>query len=87
MAGRMSEHWRERLGRFGVWRAANQVTPDLAASLEELGYGAVWLGGSPSADLLAVDGLLAASTPKAKPAPDRIRARPPVICLPSLIPE
>jgi probable F420-dependent oxidoreductase len=58
----MSEHWRERLGRFGVWRTANQVTPDLAASLEELGYGAVWLGGSPSADLLAVDGLLAATT-------------------------
>src|SRR5258708_20448932 len=58
----MTEHWRERLGRFGVWRPASQVTPDLAANLEELGYGAVWLGGSPGADLLAVDEMLAATT-------------------------
>src|SRR5258708_5124833 len=58
----MTEHWRERLGRFGVWRPASQVTPDLAANLEELGYGAVWLGGSRGADLLAVDEMLAATT-------------------------
>jgi len=38
------------------------VTPDLAASLEGLGYGAVWLGGSPGGDLAAVEDLLGATT-------------------------
>jgi probable F420-dependent oxidoreductase len=52
----------ETVGRFGVWRATPQVTPDLAAELERLGYGAVWLGGSPAADLAIVDRLLAATS-------------------------
>jgi probable F420-dependent oxidoreductase len=51
----------ERLGRFGVWRGTPQVTPELAADLEQLGYGALWLGGSPAADLTIVDRLLAAT--------------------------
>jgi probable F420-dependent oxidoreductase len=51
-----------QLGRFGVWRGTPQVSPELAAQLEQLGYGAVWLGGSPSADLEIVDRLLAATT-------------------------
>ncbi|RCG30519.1 LLM class F420-dependent oxidoreductase [Sphaerisporangium album] len=50
------------LGKVGVWRAASQVTPALAASLEELGYGAIWLGGSPGGDLRIVDELLAATS-------------------------
>jgi probable F420-dependent oxidoreductase len=58
----MTEHWRDQLGGFGVWRSGSQVTPDLAASLEGLGYGAVWLGGSPGGDLAAVDDLLGATT-------------------------
>ena len=58
----MTEHWRDQLGRFGVWRSVSQVTPDLAASLEGLGYGAVWLGGSPGGDLAAVEDLLGATT-------------------------
>src|SRR5215472_13156042 len=58
----MTENWRERLGRFGVWRSVNQVTPELAAGLQELGYEAIWLGGSPGADLLVVDELLGATT-------------------------
>ena len=58
----MTEHWRRNLGRFGIWRAASQVTPGLAAEIERLGYGALWLGGSPRADLLAVDQLLGATT-------------------------
>jgi probable F420-dependent oxidoreductase len=52
----------DKLGRFGVWRATAQVTPELAAELERLGYGALWLGGSPAADLLIVDRLLAATS-------------------------
>ena len=51
-----------QLGTFGVWRGTPQVSPELAAQLEQLGYGAVWLGGSPSADLEIVDQLLAATT-------------------------
>ncbi len=49
------------LGRFGVWRATPQVTPELAADLERLGYAALWLGGSPAADLAIVDRLFAAT--------------------------
>jgi probable F420-dependent oxidoreductase len=50
------------LGAFGVWRATAQVSAELAAQLEQFGYGTLWLGGSPSADLEIVDELLAATT-------------------------
>jgi probable F420-dependent oxidoreductase len=53
--------WRQRLGRFGVWRSGSQVTPELAAELESLSFGAVWLGGSPTADLLHAERLLDAT--------------------------
>jgi len=33
-----------RLGRFGIWRSASLVTPELAAGIERLGFGALWLG-------------------------------------------
>jgi probable F420-dependent oxidoreductase len=58
----MTSQWRDQLGRFGIWRAALQTTPDLAASLEQLGFGAIWLGGSPDADLAIVDRLLEATS-------------------------
>jgi probable F420-dependent oxidoreductase len=58
----MRQHWREHLGRFGVWRGVGQVTPGLAASLEELGFGALWLGSSPGGDLTIVDDLLGATS-------------------------
>ena len=58
----MTEHWRDQLGRFGVWRGVSLVTPDLAPSLEGLGFRALWLGGSPSGDLAVVDELLSATT-------------------------
>jgi probable F420-dependent oxidoreductase len=50
------------LGAFGVWRATTQASAELAAQLEQFGYGTLWLGGSPSADLEIVDELLAATT-------------------------
>ena len=56
------QHWREHIGRFGAWRAATQVTPGLAASLEQLGFGALWLGSSPGGDLTVVDELLGATS-------------------------
>ncbi|MHB1592611.1 MAG: LLM class F420-dependent oxidoreductase [Streptosporangiaceae bacterium] len=58
----MTRDWRDRLGRYGIWRGASMVTPDLAASVEGLGYGALWLGSSPPADLAIVDDLLDATT-------------------------
>jgi hypothetical protein len=39
------------LGRFGVWLALRTIAPDLAAKIEALGYGAVWIGASPDAEL------------------------------------
>jgi probable F420-dependent oxidoreductase len=57
----MTQNWRGLLGSFGIWRSVSMVTPNLAAELERLGYGALWLGGSPGADLAIVDELLAAT--------------------------
>jgi probable F420-dependent oxidoreductase len=47
------------LGRFGVFLPTRSITPDLAAKIEALGYGAVWIGGSPDAELAWVDPALA----------------------------
>ena len=58
----MTSQLRDRLGRFGIWRAAVQTTPDLAVSLEQLGFGAIWLGGSPDGNLAIVDQLLDATS-------------------------
>jgi probable F420-dependent oxidoreductase len=53
---------RAEIGRFGIWRSASLVTPELAAGIERLGFGALWLGGSPDGDLAEVEALLAATT-------------------------
>jgi probable F420-dependent oxidoreductase len=58
----MTQQLRDRLGRFGIWRSHTQVTPDLAVGLERLGYGTVWLGGSPDGDLEIVSELLGATS-------------------------
>jgi probable F420-dependent oxidoreductase len=50
------------LGRFGVWLPTRSITPELAAKIESLGYGAVWIGGSPDADLSWVEPALAQTT-------------------------
>jgi probable F420-dependent oxidoreductase len=47
------------LGRFGVWLATRSITPELAAKIEALGFGAAWIGGSPDAELAWVDPALA----------------------------
>ena len=53
---------RQRLGQYGIWRGAPDVTPELALGIERLGFGALWLGGSPGGDLRLVDQLLDATT-------------------------
>jgi probable F420-dependent oxidoreductase len=45
------------LGRVGVW-TFGAPTPEQAAEIEKLGYGAVWVGGSPAADLSFVEPIL-----------------------------
>lgn len=47
------------LGRFGVWLPGRSVSPGVAQQIESLGYGAVWVGGSPDADLSWVEPALA----------------------------
>ncbi|MCW2688666.1 MAG: hypothetical protein JWR37_3556 [Mycobacterium sp.] len=49
------------LGRFGVW-TGGAVNPEQAAEIEKLGYGAVWVGGSPAADLAFVEPILEQTT-------------------------
>ncbi|GFG52007.1 LLM class F420-dependent oxidoreductase [Mycolicibacterium agri] len=48
------------LGRYGVW-TSGAVTPEEAAEIEKLGYGALWVGGSPKADLAFVEPILEAT--------------------------
>jgi probable F420-dependent oxidoreductase len=45
------------LGRFGVW-TFGAPKPEQAAEIEKLGYGAVWVGGSPAGDLNYVEPIL-----------------------------
>ncbi|BCN67792.1 LLM class F420-dependent oxidoreductase [Prescottella equi] len=46
-------------GKFGVWRHAFGLQPEVGAEIERLGYGAIWAGGSPPADLQVVEDLIA----------------------------
>ncbi|MEC4762488.1 LLM class F420-dependent oxidoreductase [Mycobacterium sherrisii] len=48
------------LGPFGVF--GRGVTPQQAKEIEALGYGAVWVGGSPPAELAWVEPILAATS-------------------------
>jgi len=49
------------VGRVGVWISHPLVSTDLAAELERLGYGTIWLGSSPGGDLEVVEKLLSAT--------------------------
>jgi len=50
------------LGRIGIWRRRDQLTPRLAKEIEALGYGTVWIGSSPPADLFLAQELLDATS-------------------------
>jgi probable F420-dependent oxidoreductase len=50
-----------KLGQVGVWAPESTLNPVLAKELENLGYGAIWIGGSPAGDLSIVDELLGAT--------------------------
>jgi probable F420-dependent oxidoreductase len=51
---------RIELGSYGVWRGG-ATEPELAVELERLGYGTLWVGSSPAADLAEVERLLDAT--------------------------
>ena len=48
------------VGRYGVW-TMGPVRPEQAVEIENLGYGAIWVGGSPSADLAFAEPILEAT--------------------------
>jgi probable F420-dependent oxidoreductase len=57
----MAEDVRELMRRWGVWYRGAPSVP-LAQALEQLGYGALWVGGSPAGDLRAVEEQLDGTT-------------------------
>jgi probable F420-dependent oxidoreductase len=49
------------LGKVGIWRHPSGLTPEVVAEAEALGYGTIWVGGSPPGDLGVVEHLLDAT--------------------------
>jgi probable F420-dependent oxidoreductase len=58
---REEPHVTMNLGRFGVWLQDYKLSGELAAEIERLGYGAIWVGSSPAADLRTIEDLLDAT--------------------------
>lgn len=50
------------VGRYGIWRGGHSLSPELAAELDKLGYGTLWIGTSPSGDLRLAEELLDATS-------------------------
>ncbi|GAA0999798.1 TIGR03620 family F420-dependent LLM class oxidoreductase [Subtercola frigoramans] len=57
----MTPSWTKRLGSYGIWRQGSDLDGPLAAHLEHLGFGSIWVGGSPSGDLVLIEELLDAT--------------------------
>jgi probable F420-dependent oxidoreductase len=57
----MTTSWTERLGAFGTWRRGSDLDGPLAAHIETLGFGAIWVGSSPTDDLDHIESLLDAT--------------------------
>lgn len=53
--------WNDELGSVGVWRGERSLDVALASDIEALGYGTIWLGGSPGSDLRHAEQLLAST--------------------------
>ena len=49
------------LGTLGIWQFTAKATPELAGEVERLGYGTVWIGGSPDGSLEQAEALLDAT--------------------------
>jgi probable F420-dependent oxidoreductase len=53
---------RVELGRYGIWQRSSDATPEIAREVENLGFGALWLGGSPEGHLREIEMVLEATT-------------------------
>ncbi len=51
----------ERLGTYSIWARQNDLTEDTALAVEDHGFGALWIGGSPPEDLQLAEDLLEAT--------------------------
>src|SRR6202050_3552399 len=60
-AGKLLSDMDIELGQIGIWQGAANLPPELAAEVERLGYGSIWIGGSPGGDLSVVEDLLDAT--------------------------
>jgi probable F420-dependent oxidoreductase len=49
------------VGRYGIWQRRGDLSPEFAAEAEALGYGAIWIGGSPPGDLALAESMLDAT--------------------------
>jgi probable F420-dependent oxidoreductase len=49
------------VGRYGIWQRRSDLSPEFAAEAEALGYGAIWIGGSPPGDLALAESMLDAT--------------------------
>ncbi len=58
---RLFEDMSIELGKIGIWRHASGLTPEVLSEVEALGYGAIWIGGSPDGDLKVVENILDAT--------------------------
>src|SRR4051794_1588946 len=45
-----SSHPHPAIGRIGIWHSRSKGSPEIVAQVERLGFGAFWLGGSPSVE-------------------------------------
>jgi probable F420-dependent oxidoreductase len=52
---------KDQVGRYGVWHSSRTASPELAAGVEQAGYGALWLG-SAAEDLSGAEALLDATS-------------------------
>jgi hypothetical protein len=50
------------LGPIGIWQRATSLDSSTAAEIEKLGYGTIWIGGSPPGDLRLAEELLDATS-------------------------
>lgn len=54
--------WAARLGTLGVWSHKSRVDESLAVELEMMGFGTLWVGGSPDGNLDAIERILDATS-------------------------
>ena len=65
-----------KLGQIGIWRSRSKGDPGASCEIEALGYGALWLGGSPSVEQARPYVEATTHAPRDHRHPQRLAARP-----------